>query len=94
MDNALEAAVQTEEKELKIQMEENRGVLFLNVSNSCNDDVSGEKGVGKTTKEDKRNHGMGLGNVRAIVEKHHGDMEIVCEHSRFEVDIMLYMKEL
>ena len=94
LDNALEAAVQTEEKELKIQMEENRGVLFLNVSNSCNDDVSGEKGVGKTTKEDKRNHGMGLGNVRAIVEKHHGDMEIVCEHSRFEVDIMLYMKEL
>lgn len=94
LDNALEAAVQTEEKILEVRMEADRGVLFLNVSNSCKAGLSGGKIIGRTTKDAKGNHGIGLLNVRGIVEKHHGDMEIVCEHSRFAVEIMLYMKDL
>lgn len=94
LDNAVEAAVQTEEKKLQIQMSIERGVLFLNISNSYNEKFSGKKGIGKTTKADKYHHGIGMKNVQTIVEKYHGDMEIMCDSSRFEVDIMLYMKEL
>lgn len=94
LDNAMEAAVQTEEKKLEIQMSIERGVLFLNISNSYNEKFSGKKGIWNTTKADQHHHGMGMKNVQMIIEKYHGDMEIMCDSSRFEVDIMLYMKEL
>ena len=35
LDNAIEAAGQTEEKELKIAMKLDKGILFINVRNSC-----------------------------------------------------------
>ncbi|MBD5555504.1 MAG: sensor histidine kinase [Roseburia sp.] len=94
LDNALEAAAQTEEKELSIQMSAEKGMMFLEIGNSYNEKFSGKKGIGKTTKTDKSRHGIGMKNVQAIIEKYHGDMEITCDGRHFEVDVMLYMKDL
>lgn len=94
LDNAVEAAALTEEKKLNIQMRIEKGILFLNIGNSCNEQLSGKKGIGATTKADKRHHGIGMKNVQAALEKYHGDMDIVCRDGWFEADIMLYVKEL
>lgn len=94
LDNAIEAAIQTEEKRLEIRMSVEKGVLFLTVGNSYYEKSLGKRGVFKTTKADKDNHGIGMKNVQAIVEKYHGDMEIACDDGYFEVEIMLYMKGL
>lgn len=94
LDNAIEAAGQTEEKELKIAMKLDKGILFINVRNSCQGIADGKIQRLETTKEDAPNHGIGLSNVRRIVEKYHGEMELVCENGKLEADIIMYIKEM
>ncbi|MEI3516547.1 MAG: GHKL domain-containing protein [Clostridia bacterium] len=44
-----------------------------------------------TTKENKDQHGIGLNNVRKVVEKYDGEMD--CHHTDdiFTVEILLYL---
>ncbi len=53
-----------------------------------------EKKLKLTTKEDKVNHGIGLKNVRRIVEKYHGEIEFLFENDTMETDVMMYVKEM
>jgi sensor histidine kinase regulating citrate/malate metabolism len=94
LDNAIRACLQTEEKKLKITMKLDKGVLFLNICNSCLGIIKGKRNMLETTKYDKTNHGIGLKNVQRIVEKYHGDMEFLCENGSMEVDIMLYIRDM
>ena len=94
LDNAIDASVQTKEKELKIMMKLDKGVLFLNICNSCRGIAEGKRSILETTKSDKMNHGIGLKNVRRIVEKYHGDMEFLCENGSMKADIMIYVKDM
>ncbi|MDE6951120.1 MAG: GHKL domain-containing protein [Lachnospiraceae bacterium] len=94
LDNAIEAAVRTEEKELKIAIRLEKGILFIHIRNSCQGIADGRVERPRTTKEDAPNHGIGLGNVRRIIEKYHGDMDLVCENGCMETDIIMYIKEL
>lgn len=92
LDNAIEAAGRTEEKTLKIAMKLDKGVLFINVRNSCRGIADGKIQRLETTKEDAPNHGIGLDNVRRIVEKYHGEMDLVCENGIMEADLIMYIK--
>lgn len=74
LDNAIDASMQTEDKKLKITIKLDKGILFLNICNSCQMIADEKKNFWETTKEDKANHGIGLKNVRRIVEKYHGDI--------------------
>ena len=94
IDNAVEAASQTEEKKLKIAIKLDKGILFINIRNSCHGVADGKIQRLETTKEDAPNHGIGLRNISRIVEKYHGDMELICENGKFEADIMMYVKEM
>lgn len=94
LDNAIDAAMQTEEKKLRMTMKMDKGMLFLNLCNSCQGIAEGKKASLETTKADRENHGIGLNSVRRIVEKYHGDMELFCEGGSMEVDIIMYMKDL
>ena len=94
LDNAMEAAVRTEEKELKIAMKLEKGILFIHIRNSCQGIADGRVERLETTKEDALNHGIGLGNVQRIIEKYHGDMDLICENGYLETDIIMYINEL
>lgn len=94
LDNAIEAASQTEEKKLKITIKLEKGILFIHIRNSCQGISDGKLQHLKTTKEDASNHGIGLGNVQRIIEKYHGDMDLVCENKNMKTDIILYIKEM
>ena len=48
-----------------------------------------ENGLPKTSKGDKKNHGIGLENVRRTVERCNGKMEISSEQERFSVKVIL-----
>lgn len=94
LDNAIDASMLTEEKKLKIVMKLDKGVLLLNICNSCSEITEGKRRMLETTKADKVHHGIGLKNVRRIVEKYHGDMEFSCENGIMETDIMMYVKNI
>ena len=42
----------------------------------CINECIGKADLSKTTKEDKREHGLGVGIVTRIVKKYHGTMQI------------------
>ena len=94
LDNAIDASMQTEDKKLKITIKLDKGILFLHIYNSCRGIGDGRSGFTETTKEDKLNHGIGLKNVRRIVEKYHGDIEFLYENDSVETDVMMYVKEM
>ena len=91
IDNAIEAARQTEDKWLSLQITADKGILFIRVSNSYCGCIktSGDKLL--TSKEDKENHGLGLDSVKDMIKKYNGDMKRTCDKNIFTVDILLYL---
>ena len=94
LDNAIDASMQTEDKKLKITIKLDKGILFLNICNSCHRIAGGRRDFLETTKDDKVNHGIGLKNVRRIVEKYHGEITFLYGNDSMETDVMMYIKQM
>lgn len=93
LENAMEAAVQTEEKYINVKIQLRKGVLKMTIENSFVKErlkKSTENGF-FTTKRDAAQHGIGLKNVKRIVEKYQGEMAATTKENRFQVKIILYM---
>ena len=93
LENGIEAAGQAEEKRLDINIEMHQGFLRIQIENSYAGKL--EKGHESllTTKAKKDHHGIGLENVRKIVRKYNGTMEICSEDDLFRVILLLYISE-
>jgi sensor histidine kinase YesM len=99
LENAIEAARQTDEKYLRVDITLNRGVLRIEIENSytASDIVQEEKGIGRyflTTKEKKEQHGIGLKSVSKIVEENNGTMEVTPLDKIFRVNLILYVSDV
>ena len=79
-----------------ISAENIREVLIRSVKQKSSADTCFEyqKGNLETTKGDKANHGIGLKNVRRIVEKYHGELTFFYGDDSAETDVMMYVKEM
>ncbi|MBD5543600.1 MAG: GHKL domain-containing protein [Lachnospiraceae bacterium] len=94
LENAIEAAMQTEEKQLDVSIKLKQGVMWIKIENSFNGRIKrGQNGL-LTTKEKKEQHGIGLSNVKKIVEKYNGIMEICSHDNLFCVKLILYMSKI
>ncbi len=94
LENAIEAAMQTEEKRLDVSIKLKQGVMWIKIENSFHGSLKkGQHGL-LTTKEKKEQHGIGLSNVRKIVEKYNGIMEICPHDNLFCVKLILYMSRI
>lgn len=94
LDNAIEAAQESERKWLRLVLKADRGVFLIHIANSCS---ASPKRSGKkffSTKEDAGEHGIGLRNVKRMVEKQNGNIEFQYEDGMFSVEVMLYMNEM
>lgn len=94
LDNAIEAAQDSERKWLKLVMRADRGVLLIYVANSFGEEPRRKGSRFLSTKKDSGEHGIGLQNVRRMVERLHGEIDFRQEGEVFSVDVMLYMKEM
>ena len=68
------------------------GIMNIQIENSIKDTPKVRNGIYLTTKSRKEGHGIGLQNVKLVVEKYHGQMEICHTEKSFQVKILLYMK--
>lgn len=94
LENAIEAARQTEEKQLNVDIKLKQGIMRIKIENSFHGELrKGQKGL-LTTKEKAEQHGIGLSNVRKIVEKYNGVMEICPHDNLFCVKLILYMSKI
>lgn len=94
LDNAIAAAVRTDERFLKFSLRMENGILFLYMVNSCKGIPEGVCEIRRLSEKSYAGHGIGLTNVQRIVEKYHGDMEMHCKDNCMETEIMLYRKSM
>lgn len=94
IDNAIRAASQTEEKYLSIHIQTKQGVLFIFIENSYCGDIIEEDSKIMTSQENMAIHGIGLDNVKKIVEMSGGEMKINYSNRRFEAEVLLYLSEV
>ncbi|NGU16663.1 sensor histidine kinase, partial [Clostridium perfringens] len=94
IDNAIEACEKINDKEVQKVIQVSARIylnqIYIKVINSKNNKVEKRNNKFLTSKKDKKNHGIGLENVKEAVHKNHGDIEIKDSKNTFEVS--LYMK--
>lgn len=93
LENAIEAAIQTDEKLLDVFMEFKQGILKVEIKNSFNGEIKKNQKGFITTKERKELHGIGLQSVKKIVEKYNGALTILISENIFCVKLIMYLME-
>ena len=92
LDNAMEACQSAEDKYISLSLSYKPDYLILRVENPVGPDAilpPRLSGQGKSTKPDPENHGFGLNNVKYLVEKHGGLIELDLKKNVFKVNIAL-----
>lgn len=90
MKNAVEALEDVDNKVLKIKVEEGHKYFRITIENTFSGYVKRDgQGNIVTNKSDNINHGIGLRNVRTVVEKYNGKMDTITEGNIFRVEIFL-----
>lgn len=100
LENAIEAARQTDKKYLSVHITLKRGVLKIKIENSfitsnmLRETKKEGENIFLTTKALKEQHGIGLKNVKRIVEKYNGTMEVTEQNDIFGANLILYMSRI
>lgn len=87
LDNAIEAQSDLREnKYIKLYTEDIEGRTIIEIRNRCNrDKLTIKDGEFVSTKKDKDNHGLGLENVREVINKYKGEYKIDIQENEFVV---------
>ena len=90
LENAIEAAVPVErEKYVSLHSYVKGNLFFIEVENSFAREIvmNKESGLTKSSKANKKFHGMGLTNIQRCARKYRGDIDIVIDTSKREQQI-------
>lgn len=94
LDNAITAAINSEDKRLLFEMSVEKSLLYITISNSYSGEISEKKGRFITIKADNTKHGYGMKNVERIIRKYNGTMDIDYKDRKFYVNIMMYLSNV
>ena len=98
LDNALDAVAKVEDRQLLLDIDYSREVLYIMAKNTFDGAVEyaasgAESGASANrlpvSRKAVREHGYGLGNVKRAVDKYSGHMTIDHEGNEFTVTLML-----
>lgn len=87
LDNALENAISN--TEVGFSLKYNAGMLHISMSNLYEGSI--KKVNGNIVSRKGENHGIGLDNVKRIVDKYDGTMVIECDNGRFDIDVIMFV---
>lgn len=92
LDNSIEALEKLKEnKVLCVSIKYERGVLIIHIKNTFDGNVSNDDNGLTTSKEDKYNHGLGLKNIEATLQKYHGLLKYDYTDKLFKADVLMYI---
>jgi sensor histidine kinase regulating citrate/malate metabolism len=93
LDNAIRATSRLKEKEQKkidIQIEYDRNIIYIFITNPFDGKIIYCDGKYKTTQEDNGNHALGLSSVKNSIEKYNGEISFSHEDNLFRVSALFY----
>lgn len=88
LDNAMEACVQireAQERRIELRARISGGYFSFQLENPYVNEITFCHGEYRTTKRDRRQHGLGIGKVRDIVEKYGGNLKISHQGGIFSI---------
>ena len=92
LDNSIRALKNQDNGIFSLELNYNKGILFLNIKNSYIGYINKKNNSFMTTKLNSDGlHGIGLDNVKIIVEKYFGEIDIKTENNIFDVEIIMYI---
>ena len=97
LENAIKAAGKTENKYLSVHIKLKRGILKVKIENSFESsyilrkEQNRKDTILKTTKPFTEQHGIGLKNVKKIVEKYNGTMAVTAQEGIFCVLSLIHI---
>lgn len=90
LDNAIEATSKlNDHKKIDVKIQIYKDNIFIHVSNIYNGKIITANHGFISTKENRRDHGLGLGNVSHIVKKNKGTIDINYDNNTFTVSILI-----
>lgn len=87
IDNAIEHCIESN-KEIRMRIQYDSGMLYIDSSNASKK-INIVEGKIISSKEDKKNHGIGLNNIRAVVDQYNGEVTIDYKEDRFRISILI-----
>lgn len=89
LDNAIEAAKETTEKRVTLEIQKNASYLIILVSNSIKSSVLNNNKNLETSKDNKELHGIGIKSIKNIIDKYNGMIQFYEEENEFCCHIMM-----
>lgn len=91
LNNAIDACekIENQDRKIEIVLLEHSDTLRISISNPATEEMYQMIMNSKTTKEDKRNHGLGIGNIRMAVERNQGQVEYQYQEGIITLEIYL-----
>ena len=93
LDNAIEASLKSKERWIVVKSEIIKNIWIFRIKNSKTTEESPIKQDMRTTKADKKNHGLGVKIVKKIIKRKKGYIKMSDKGAAFEVFIGLPIKE-
>ena len=96
LENACDALkrLDTEKREVSVQMRYNGIYLLIRIRNKCRDDLYVERGTIPATDKEGHGHGIGLATVQEAAGRLDGEMFCYTENGYFVLDVMVSCQEV
>lgn len=92
IDNAIRGCKGIDKAKINIVGSENPNGFVLNVLNPVINNVKIKNNEVKTTKNDKDNHGFGIGLVKKTAKNYNGYVQLSCENNIFKIQVGFILK--
>lgn len=94
VENAIREAAKSREKRMELRLKAKKGLLLIDVRNSYEGPRVPEGDRLLTTQTDGAAHGIGLENVKKVVEANNGEWDIRYTEEWFEARVLLYVSNI
>nr|WP_286173306.1 GHKL domain-containing protein [Clostridium sp. WB02_MRS01] len=92
LDNAIDALEAIEDKRMvSVKIKLSRGQFIIKVSNTFNGIVIERANNLITKKKDDSSHGLGIKNIKKVLEKYNGSMDIEYNATTFTSILLMYV---
>ena len=90
MSNAIDAAIQSDEKIIELTISSYNHSVLIDISNSVGKDFDLENVENNiTTKDEKEFHGFGLINIKDIVHSYGGNIKFMHDQNLLKISIVM-----